>query len=75
MPSTLLIGKRNALVEDEIYALPARLVWLQSTVALEYTAGTTGSSFVALTNSTTGVQCGGGFVRCTSAAASVFVKA
>lgn len=75
MPSTLLIGPANALTEDEVYALPARLVWLTSSVALEYTSGTTGGSFAALTGSTTGVQVGAGFVRCTTAAARVYCKA
>lgn len=76
MPSTLLVGKRNALTEDEVYALPARLVHLTSTVALEFTAGTTGGTFAALTGANTlGVFVSGGFVRCTTAAASVFCKA
>lgn len=75
MPTTLLVGPPNALTEDEVYALPARLVWLTSTVALEYTAGTIGGTFAALTGSTTGVQVGAGFVRCTTAAALVRCKA
>lgn len=75
MSDTLLIGMPNDLVQNTVYALPARSVFLQSTVGLEYTAGTTGSTFAALTNSTTGVQCSGGFVKCTTAAAVVRCKA
>lgn len=73
--SILLIGKPNDLVQNTVYALPARTVFLQSSVALEYTGGTVGGTFAALTNGTTGVQCSGGFVRCTTAASVVRCKA
>lgn len=71
---TLLIGTLNDLVQNEVYALPARLVHLTSTVALEYTAGTTGGSYSTLTNATSGTFCSAAFVRSTTGAARVFVK-
>ncbi len=74
-PKTLLIGPPNDLTEDVVYALPARQVFLHSTVALEICAGTVGGTFVALTTTTTGVVVGAGFVRCTTAAAVVRCKA
>jgi hypothetical protein len=71
--STLLIGPTNNLVQNEVYALPARLVFIKSSAALE--VGDTSGSFSALAGAnTTGVNCAGGFVRCTTGAAVVRCK-
>ena len=75
MPSTLLVGPANALTEDIVYALPARLVFVTSSVALE-TSATTGGGWVAQAGTaTTGVYLSGGFVRSTAASAVVYCKA
>lgn len=74
MPSTLLVGPANHLTEDVVYALPARLVYLTSNVALQI-SNTAGGGFGALANSTSGTYVSGGFVQCSTAAAIVYCKA
>lgn len=76
MPSTLLIGPPNDLVQNTVYALPARLVFITAADAIEMAKGTEGSAFAALTGAnTTGVYVSGGFVRCTGGATVVRCKA
>lgn len=72
--NTLLIGPRNDMVQNQVYALPARLVYLTANAVLEVSA-TSGGGFAALATSTTGAFVSTGFVRCTTAAAVARVKA
>lgn len=72
--NTLLIGPRNDLVQNRVYALPARLVFVTSSAALEVSS-TSGGGFTAVTATTTGTNLGTGFVRCTSGTAVVYCKA
>lgn len=76
MPTeALTIGPVHSLVQNQIYALPARRVLLYSDTVVEVsnTIGTTGFTTVAA--STTGVQTSAAFIRCTSGVALVTVKA
>lgn len=72
--TTLSVGTEQTMTQNEVYALPARLVFVKSSVAIE-AADTSGGSFAALTGAnTTGVNCAGGFVRCTTASATIRCK-
>lgn len=74
-PKTLLIGPELTLTQNVVYALPARLVFVKSVSAIE-SADTSGGSFSALTGAnTTGVNCAGGFVRCTTGNTIIRCKA
>ena len=77
MPTTLLtIGNVQQLVQNIVYALPARLVFIKSDQSLE-TSNEVGGTFAALTGAnTTGVNVAAGFVRNTnSTTANVILKA
>jgi hypothetical protein len=72
--TTLTIGPEHTLTQDVVYALPARLVFVKSSAAIEV-ADTSGGSFAALTGAnTTGINCAGGFVRCTTASPTIRCK-
>lgn len=70
----LTIGPIHTLVEDAVYALPARKVMVHASAAVEVSNDST-TGFVALSSSTTGVETSAAFVRCTTANALVTVKA
>lgn len=74
-PKTLLIGPPNDLTQNVVYALPARMVFLTSSAALEICSGTVGGSFAALSGGTTGTNVSAGFVKCTTGSAVVRCKA
>lgn len=74
-PKTLTIGPEHTITQNVVYALPARLVFVKSAAAVEV-ADTSGGAFSALTGAnTTGVNCAGGFIRCTTASTIVRCKA
>lgn len=72
---TLTIGPELTMTQNVVYALPARLVFIKSSAAIEV-GDTSAATFGALTGAnTTGVNVAGGFVRCTTGNAIVRVKA
>ncbi len=75
MPTELLlIGVPLVVAQTTIYALPSRVVHLQSTDAVELGVTTTSMALVAA--STTGVVTAARFVACTtSTTCTVIVKA
>lgn len=75
MPTTALtIGPAHTLVQSTVYAMPARVVRVHSTLAVEISVD--GTAWDALTNSeTTGAEASSGFLRCTTGAAIVMCKA
>jgi hypothetical protein len=73
MATTLLTtGVSNSIAQTTSYALPAIVVHLQSTVAVELSPD--GSTWALVTASTTGVQTAAVAVRCTTAPAIVTIK-
>lgn len=76
MPTqALTIGPVHSLVQNTIYALPARLVRVHSTTAVEVSLSTTTTAFAVLANSTTGAETSAAFVRCTTANTTIICKA
>lgn len=74
MPQKLLsLGVPLAVVQNEVIALPAKVVRIQSSVAIESSAD--GTVWSALTGAnTTGIETGAAFVRCPTAAAVIVAK-
>lgn len=74
-PTLLTIGPVHDLVEDTVYALPARATLITAGAVLELSLqSTTGFTSVAAT--TTGVSSyGWAFARCTTAATKVSLRA
>jgi hypothetical protein len=60
----LTLGPVQALTQNVVYGLPARSCWLHSLAALEISVDA--STWTALATSTTGVQVGSAFIRCTT---------
>jgi hypothetical protein len=75
MPTELIsIGPPTAMLQNVTYALPARLVHITSSVAIDVSSN--GTAWSALTGAnTTGVLTSGSFIRCTTGSASVTCKA
>ena len=71
----LTIGPVHNLLQNVIYALPARNVRVQSTTAVEVSLSTTTTAFAVLANSTTGAETSAAFVRCTTGATTIICKA
>jgi hypothetical protein len=69
----LTIGPAHTLVEDVIYALPTPKVTIHSDTALEVDVDITFSSSQTV-NANTPTVVAGGFVRCTTGDATVFLK-
>jgi hypothetical protein len=72
MTNSLLIGPAATLVQSTVYALPARQVRIQSTIALETSIDN--STWTAVAASTTGVDVTAVFARCTTGAAVVVCR-
>lgn len=72
MTNSLLIGPTNTFVQDTVYALPARQVRLQSTIALQTSIDN--STWTSVAASTTGVDVTAVFVKCTTGAAVVVCR-
>lgn len=64
----------NTLVQNTVYAVPGRRVIIHSNAVLEGSNDST-TGFVSLLTTTTGAEVAAAFVRCTTAAAVVNVKA
>lgn len=71
----LLIGPINSIAQTTAYAMPARSVTVFSDQVLEVSNTTATTGWTRLTTTTTGVQCAATFLRCTTAAALVTLKA
>lgn len=72
--TSLLIGPPNVLVQNTVYALPARACVLFSSAAVEI-SNIIDSGFTAqATSATTGLIVSGGFVRCTTGGPTVVLK-
>ncbi len=73
MPTQLLsVGYPITILEDVVYALPSKAVFLKSDAALEVSVDN--DTWAALTGATTGVEVVAGWVRCTSASTQVIIK-
>ena len=71
MPNYALSMQSNQILQNQVYAVPMRIVRLKSSVAIEH-APLFAGTFAALTGAdTTGVEVCGGFIRCTTAGAEV----
>lgn len=69
----LSIGPPNTVLQNIVYALPANTVRIHASAAVEISFD--GTTWDALTNSeTVGAEAASGFLRCTSANATVFCK-
>jgi hypothetical protein len=75
MATTLLtIGPAHAILQNVVYAMPARKVRVHSLAAVEISVD--GAAWDALTNSeTVGAEAASGFLRCTTGNTSVILKA
>ena len=75
MPAELLpVGPPTTLVQNTVYALPARLVFVTSTAAVEISVNN--STWGALTGANTvGAYTSAAYVRCTTAGPVVVCKA
>lgn len=72
---TLSPGPTYPMTQNQIYALPASRCTVLATNVCEVSPVTTTTAFAAVTATTTGVECFGGFIRCTSVTnASIIVK-
>lgn len=77
MAYTVLLsaGPTYPLTQNQIYALPASRCTVLATAVCEVSPTTTTTNFASVTATTTGVECFGGFIRCTSVTnASIIVK-
>jgi hypothetical protein len=75
MTLTIPTGVPTAILQNVVYALPAKACIIFSIAAIEI-SNLVGASFVAeAASATTGLQVSGGFVRCTSANTTVTCKA
>jgi hypothetical protein len=74
MPTTLIsIGYPQTLVQSVVYALPSKLHYIHSTLAVEISPD--GTTWDALTNAdTVGAYSSGSFIRCTTGAPVVSIK-
>jgi hypothetical protein len=74
MPTQLLpIGFPVTLIQNQVYALPARLTYVTSTAAVDISVNS--STWSALTGANTlGVYTSASFVRCTTAGSSIVCK-
>lgn len=70
--NTLLIGPANALVQNTVYALPARQVNLMSSAVIQTSLDNL--TFADVAASTTGTAVTALFVKCTTGAAICVVK-
>lgn len=71
----LSAGPTYPMTQNQIYALPASRCTVLATNVCEVSPTTTTTQFAAVTATTTGVECFGGFIRCTgSTTASIIVK-
>jgi len=74
MTTVLSIGYPIAIVQNTVYALPARQVHLTAKDAVEYSVDN--SNWTALTGAnTTGVFTSAGWLRCTGSNTTVVLKA
>lgn len=71
--NVLSIGITNSLVQNTVYALPTRAVFVISNAALEV-SNLTNSGFSAVAATTTGTVLSSAFTRCTTGAAVVMCK-
>lgn len=71
--TAITIGPVHALAQTTSYALPARAVYLQAMNVIEVSID--GSTFAAVTASTTGTLVTGVFVKCTSGTTQLVCKA
>lgn len=70
----LTIGPSHDLVQNVVYAMPARKVRVHALAAVEISVD--GSTWDALTGSeTVGAEASSGFLRCPGGATSVILKA
>jgi hypothetical protein len=71
----LTIGPVHSILQNVVYALPARNVRVLAGAAVEVSLD--GTNFTALTGSalTTGVETSAAFVRCTTGNTSIILKA
>lgn len=75
MPTKLLeIGPARSILQNTVYALPARAVYAFSPAALEV-AATTGFTASQAVSANTPTVVNGGFVRCTTGNTTVRLKA
>lgn len=66
-------GAYTQISQNVAYALPPKLCFVQSTVAIDSSAD--GTTWAALTGAnTTGVNCAAAWIRCTTASPFVMVK-
>lgn len=73
MPALIPVGPPTTILQNVQYALPARLTFLTSSVAVEQSLN--GTTWSAVTGAeTTGSNAGGVFLRCPSANALVVCK-
>jgi len=67
------VGVPTSIVQNQVYGLPNKLVFLQSTVAIEGSLDAT--TWTAITGAnTTGVNSAARFIRCPTAAAIINCK-
>jgi hypothetical protein len=72
--TSLMIGPANSILQNIVYAMPARAVRVHSLAAVEISVD--GSAWDALTNAeTTGADAGSGYLRCTTGNTTVLCKA
>lgn len=68
------IGYPQTLTQNQVYALPSRVVRVMSQVAVEHSVQE-GAGFVALTGAeTVGAETAGGFIRCITGNCIVHLK-
>jgi hypothetical protein len=73
MPITQIrLGPVETLVQNQVYALPARQARLMSSLAVDVSLDN--STWSALANATTGADVTAAFVRCTTGAALLVCK-
>lgn len=72
MTEMLSAGYTHTLTQNVVYALPAKVVFLRSSAALEVSVDN--STWVLLASSTTGTQAVSPYVRCTTGTAILALK-
>lgn len=76
MPTLLTIGPVHALTQNEIYAMPARAVYVQAEEVVQFSMTTTTTDFANVAASTTGALISVlPFVRSTTANNNIIMKA
>lgn len=74
MTMLLSAGVTNALTQNVIYALPTPACFILAANACELSPTSATTGFVLVAATTTGMQTGAAFIRCTTGATVISVK-